>query len=68
MAGLVGTSNSPVSGVGILSILIASVLVSAMFGGGVGADLRAPLIAFALFLVSFVFGIAIVANDNLQDL
>ncbi|WP_309623451.1 OPT family oligopeptide transporter [Novosphingobium sp.] len=68
MAGLVGTSNSPVSGVGILSILIASVLVGALFGDGVAADMRAPLIAFALFLVSFVFGIAIVANDNLQDL
>ncbi len=68
MAGLVGTSNSPVSGVGILSILIASVLVAALFGGDVAADQRAPLIAFALFLVSFVFGIAIVANDNLQDL
>lgn len=68
MAGLVGTSNSPVSGVGILSILIASVLVAALFGSGVAADQRAPLIAFALFLVSFVFGIAIVANDNLQDL
>ena len=68
MAGLVGTSNSPVSGVGILSVLIASVLVSALFGDGVTADMRAPLIAFALFLVSFVFGIAVVANDNLQDL
>lgn len=68
MAGLVGTSNSPVSGVGILSILIASVLVSAMFGGDLAADLRAPLVAFALFLVAFVFGIAVVANDNLQDL
>jgi putative OPT family oligopeptide transporter len=68
MAGLVGTSNSPVSGVGILSILIASVLVAAFFGGDVAPDQRAPLIAFALFIVSFVFGIAIVANDNLQDL
>ena len=68
MAGLVGTSNSPVSGVGILSILAASVLVSALFGGDVAAADRAPLIAFALFIVSFVFGIAIVANDNLQDL
>ncbi len=68
MAGLVGTSNSPVSGVGILSILSASVLVAALFGGGVGAEDRAPLIAFALFIVAFVFGIAIVANDNLQDL
>lgn len=66
MAGLVGTSNSPVSGVGILAVLIASVLITAMFGGGDGD--KAPMIAFALFLVSFVFGIAIVANDNLQDL
>jgi putative OPT family oligopeptide transporter len=66
MAGLVGTSNSPVSGVGILSVLIAAVLITAMFGGGDGD--KAPLIAFALFLVAFVFGIAIVANDNLQDL
>lgn len=66
MAGLVGTSNSPVSGVGILSVLIVSVLITAMFGAGQGD--KAPLIAFALFLVSFVFGIAIIANDNLQDL
>lgn len=68
MAGLVGTSNSPVSGVGILSVLIASVLVAALFGDGVAQADRAPLIAFALFIVSFVFGIALVANDNLQDL
>jgi putative OPT family oligopeptide transporter len=68
MAGLVGTSNSPVSGVGILSILIASVLIAGLFGGSVSPENKAPLIAFALFLVSFVFGIAIVANDNLQDL
>ncbi len=68
MAGLVGTSNSPVSGVGILAVVIASLLVAWLFGGSVTADQHAPLIAFALFLVSFVFGIAIVANDNLQDL
>ena len=68
MAGLVGTSNSPVSGVGILAVLIASVLIAALFGGSVAPDNRAPLIAFALFLVSFVFAIAVVANDNLQDL
>lgn len=68
MAGLVGTSNSPVSGIGILSILVASVLVAAIFGGQVAAADRAPLIAFALFVTAFVFGIGIVANDNLQDL
>lgn len=68
MAGLVGTSNSPVSGVGILAVLIASVLVAAIFGAGGTAQDSKALVAFALFIVSFVFGIAIVANDNLQDL
>jgi putative OPT family oligopeptide transporter len=68
MAGLVGTSNSPVSGVGIISILSAAVLVAALFGGLADEGARIPLMAYALFLVAFVFGIAIVANDNLQDL
>lgn len=68
MAGLVGTSNSPVSGVGILSVLIASVIVAAIFGAGGTPENSRALVAFTLFLVSFVFGIAIVANDNLQDL
>jgi putative OPT family oligopeptide transporter len=65
MAGLVGTSNSPVSGVGILAVLAAAVLVAMIPASG--AD-RAPYIAFSLFMTSFVFGVGIVANDNLQDL
>lgn len=68
MAGLVGTSNSPVSGVGILSILVASLAVVAMLGHGVGESERMGLTALALFMTAFVFGIGIVANDNLQDL
>lgn len=68
MAGLVGTSNSPVSGVGILSILVAALMVAALFpDAGSDQDTRA-LVAYALFATAFVFGIAIVANDNLQDL
>jgi putative OPT family oligopeptide transporter len=68
MAGLVGSSNSPVSGVGILSVVGAALLVSALAGGSVAPGMREPLIAFALFITAFVFGVAIVANDNLQDL
>jgi putative OPT family oligopeptide transporter len=68
MAGLVGTSNSPVSGVGILSIIVASIMVVLLFPGQHSdADTKA-LVAFALFATSFVFGIGLVANDNLQDL
>jgi putative OPT family oligopeptide transporter len=68
MAGLVGTSNSPVSGVGILSILVAAVAVALIFGNGMDDAERQGLIALALFMTAFVFGIGIVANDNLQDL
>ena len=68
MAGLVGTSNSPVSGVGILSILVAALMVGALVPGARSAPDTQALIAYALFATAFVFGIAIIANDNLQDL
>ena len=66
MAGLIGASNSPISGVGILSIVIcASVLTVVM---PVTAETRPALIAFALFITSIVFACATISNDNLQDL
>ena len=68
MAGLVGSSNSPVSGVGILAVLIAALLMVGVVGPLVGADLKPALVAFALFATTFVFSAAIIGNDNLQDL
>jgi putative OPT family oligopeptide transporter len=66
MAGLIGASNSPISGVGILSIVIgASVLVLVM---PPAADTRLALVAFALFVTSIIFACATISNDNLQDL
>ena len=66
MAGLIGASNSPISGVGILSIVIsASVLIVAITPT---ETTRAPLVAFALFITSIVFACATISNDNLQDL
>ncbi len=66
MAGLIGASNSPISGVGILSIVIcASVLVLVV----APTDLTRPaLVAFALFVTAIVFACATISNDNLQDL
>jgi putative OPT family oligopeptide transporter len=66
MAGLIGASNSPVSGVGILSIVLAAsalILVVAPT-----AETRGPLVAFALFITAIVFACATISNDNLQDL
>ncbi len=68
MAGLVGTSNSPVSGVGILSIVVAALMVAALFPGPHSATDTRALVAYALFATAFIFGIALIANDNLQDL
>jgi len=66
MAGLIGASNSPISGVGILSIvLFASVLVIAV---SPTEATRPALVAFALFVVAIIFACATISNDNLQDL
>jgi putative OPT family oligopeptide transporter len=67
MAGLIGASNSPVSGVGILTVLGISVILLAMHGSGTGTEAKA-LVAFAIFVTGVIFGIATIANDNLQDL
>ena len=67
MAGLIGASNSPISGVGILSVLGISIILSLLFPG-VGADETQALVAFAIFTTAVVFGVATISNDNLQDL
>ncbi|MFC7536554.1 OPT family oligopeptide transporter [Sphingomonas sp. GCM10030256] len=68
MAGLIGASNSPISGVGILAVLGISLILAALFANGVDAEGTRSLVAFALFVTAIVFGIATISNDNLQDL
>jgi putative OPT family oligopeptide transporter len=67
MAGLIGASNSPVSGVGILAVVAAAFVVLGVVGRGSELQSQA-MIAYALFATGIVFGIATIANDNLQDL
>jgi putative OPT family oligopeptide transporter len=67
MAGLIGASNSPISGIGILAILSAALLLGIGFAGDSPGEVNA-LIAYALFATAIVFGIATISNDNLQDL
>ena len=68
MAGLIGSSNSPVSGVGILAVLGAGLLL-ALFALPIAGDAARPhLVAYALFVTAIVFSAATIANDNLQDL
>jgi len=68
MAGLIGSSNSPLSGVGILVVIIAAVLLVLGVKSMMPADAGKALVAFALFITSIVFAVASIANNNLQDL
>ncbi len=68
MAGLIGASNSPISGVGILAVLGISLILVAIFGRSLGVDATKSLVAYALFVTAIVFGVATISNDNLQDL
>src|SRR5258708_6226788 len=67
MAGLIGASNSPISGVGILSVVGISLILVALYGK-VGGDETKALVAFALFVTAIIFGVATISNNNLQEL
>src|ERR1051326_8356379 len=64
MAGLIGSSNSPLSGIGILVVIGAALLLKPL----VSPDISKALIAFALFTTAVIFNVAAIANNNLQDL
>src|ERR1700761_7109058 len=64
MAGLIGSSNSPISGVGILAVTGTALCLVLLFAGH-GAK---PLVAVSLFITSILFAVACSSNNNLQDL
>ena len=71
MAGLIGTSASPISGIGILATIISSLVVyfiaseNNLFATEAGVQFAT---AMAIFMTSVVIAIASISNDNLQDL
>jgi len=71
MAGLVGSSSSPISGIGIIAVILVSLiilLVGSMESGFLELGGGKVAIALALFTTSVVLAIAAISNDNLQDL
>ena len=63
MAGVVGSSNSPISGVTIATILSSSLLLLAVLGSGNPAGPPAAILIGAVVCCA-----AAIAGDNLQDL
>jgi putative OPT family oligopeptide transporter len=68
MAGLIGSSNSPLSGIGILVVIGAALLLVIGVKPYVSPDTNKALMAFALFTTAVIFNVAAIANNNLQDL
>jgi putative OPT family oligopeptide transporter len=68
MAGLIGSSNSPLSGIGILVVVLFALLLVVGMKSGLPPDAGNALVAFALFVTAVVFAVASIANNNLQDL
>jgi len=66
MAGLIGASNSPISGIGILGIVTCATIVALVVPPT--EETQKVLVAFALFVTAIVFACATISNDNLQDL
>ena len=67
MAGLIGSSNSPVSGLAILVVIGASLMLLAI-ARFTGVTAPSELIAYALFVTAVLLCVATISNDNLQDL
>ncbi|MDP4820611.1 MAG: oligopeptide transporter, OPT family [Saprospiraceae bacterium] len=63
MAGLVGSSNNPISGVTIATILTSSLILLALLGSGAE---KGP--AAAILIGAVVCTAAAIAGDNMQDL
>jgi putative OPT family oligopeptide transporter len=68
MAGLIGSSNSPLSGIGIIVVIGAALLLVVGVRAAVPVGGEKALVAFALFVTAVVFAVATIANNNLQDL
>ena len=71
MAGLVGSSASPMSGIAIVAVIVVSLIllglgeINGMLSTTEGSKFATAL---ALFTTSTVLAIACISNDNLQDL
>ncbi len=68
MAGLIGSSNSPLSGIGILAVIGFALILVFGVRASVSIEAGKSLVAYALFVTAVVFAAAAIANNNLQDL
>ncbi len=71
LAGLVGSSNTPNSGILLCSVLLLSLLFSPILGAHLDLTAQADKItagSLVLLITAFVGCVSVSANDNIQDL
>jgi putative OPT family oligopeptide transporter len=68
LAGLLGSSSSPISGIGILTTMATALLLPLLLGHSAGPEGDRFVTGMALLLTSVIVTTSSIANDNLQDL
>ncbi len=71
MAGLIGSSSSPISGITIISVIVISFVYLLLSHKGGIFDVEGGenlVTAFTLFSATLVCAISTISNDNMQDL
>lgn len=68
LAGLLGSSTSPISGIGILAAMVGALAVPLVVGTTASPEIQRFAMAAVLLAASVVVTASSIANDNLQDL
>lgn len=69
IAGIIGSSNSPLSGIAIMVILSISLALSALVSSVVGSGVAMlAMAAITVLLGALIAGTAVISLDNMQDL
>lgn len=66
MAGLVGSSNNPISGVTIATVIISALILLQLMGNDGAAGVLGPIAV--IYLAALICSAAAIAGDNMQDL
>lgn len=72
IAGVTGSSNSPISGVSIIAIILSALIIDWFLGNHIinyaSHDYDSMVIGISLFITASIIAMGSIANDNMQDL
>lgn len=66
MVGMIGSSNSPLSGLYFIAVIILSLILKAITGDHISGEMN-MLMALVVLLVGFIGFSAVITNENIQD-